>query len=47
MNEYAELFAGIGVLHGECKLYIKENAVPVVNPPRRIPEALKINFRKS
>ena len=34
MNEYAELFAGIGVLPGECELYIKENAVPVVNPLR-------------
>ncbi|MEW8546431.1 MAG: RNase H-like domain-containing protein, partial [Candidatus Thiodiazotropha sp.] len=41
MNEFSELFTGIGVIPGECKLYLKDNAVPVVNPPRRIPEALK------
>ena len=41
INEYTELFAGIGVLPGECKLYIMESAVSVVNSPRSIPEALK------
>ena len=48
MNEYAELFAGIGVLPGECKLYIKENGVLVVrvNPLCRIPEALKTKFKE-
>ena len=41
INEYTELFAGIGVLPGEFKLYIMESAVSVVNSPRSIPEALK------
>ena len=46
MNDYAKMFAGIGVLPGECKLYIKENAVPVVNAPRRIPETLKTKLKE-
>ena len=44
-HEYAELFNGVGVLPGACKLYLKENAIPVVNPPRRVPEALKAKFK--
>ena len=31
-KEYGDLFKGIGVLPGEVKLYIKDDAVPVVNP---------------
>ena len=46
MNEYAELFAGIDFLPEECKLYIQENAVPVINPPRRNPEALKTKLKE-
>ena len=44
-HEYAELFNGVGVLLGTCKLYLKENAIPVVIPPRRVPEALKTKFK--
>ena len=44
-HEYAELFNGVGVLPGTCKLYLKENAITVVNPPRRVPEALKTKFK--
>ena len=35
----------IGVIPGEVKLHLKDNAVPVVNPPRRIPEALKSRLK--
>ena len=44
-NEFADLFTGVGVLPGKSKLYLKENVVPVVNPPRRVPEALKSRFK--
>ena len=39
-KEYGDLFKGIGVLPREVKLYLKDDAVPVVNPPRRVPEAI-------
>ena len=44
-KEYGDLFKGIGVLPGEVKLYIKDDAVPVVNPPRRVPEALNSKLK--
>lgn len=39
--DYADLFKGIGVLPGASKLHLKDNATPVVNPSKRIPEALQ------
>ena len=44
-KEYGDLFKGIGVLPGEVTLYLKDDAVPVVNPPRRVPEALKSKLK--
>ena len=44
-HEYSDLFKGIGVIPGEVKLHLKDNAVPVVNPPRRIPKALKSRLK--
>ncbi|XP_060598220.1 uncharacterized protein K02A2.6-like [Ruditapes philippinarum] len=41
MSEYGNLFQGVGVIPGECKLHIKSDAVPVINAPRRVPEALR------
>ena len=43
--EYGDLFKGIGVIPGEVKLHLKDNALLVVNPPRRIPEALKSRLK--
>ena len=40
-RDFADLFAEIGVLPGTSKLYLKENSVPIVNPPRRVTQALK------
>ena len=42
---YGDICKGIGVLPGEQKLYLKEDTVPVVNPPRRVPEALKSKLK--
>lgn len=41
MAEYSTLFGGVGEIPGSAKLHLKENATPVVNPPRKVPEALK------
>jgi hypothetical protein len=41
MKEYGDLFKGIGVIPGVSQLHLKPNAVPVINPPRRVPEALR------
>lgn len=40
-KDYTELFQAPGT----SKLYLEANAVPVVNPPRRIPEALKSKLK--
>lgn len=44
-NDYSDVFKGIGVISGKVKLYLKGGAVPVVNPLRRIPEALKSKLK--
>ena len=41
LREYSDLFKGIGTIPGKCHLHLKDNVTPTVNPPRRIPEALK------
>ena len=41
LEDYGELFRGIGLFPGTSKLHLKPDAVPVVNPPRRIPESLR------
>lgn len=40
-HKYKDLFKGLGCIQGECKLHLKENVQPTVNPPRRIPDALQ------
>lgn len=45
MSENKTLFNGIGEIPGFAKLHLKENAIPVVNPPRKVPEALKPRLR--
>ena len=47
MEEYNDLFHGIGLLPGKCHLHLRDNVTPTINAPRRIPEALeKRLFRK-
>ena len=41
IEEYEHLFSGLGDLEGEITLHLKENATPVVHPPRRVPHAIK------
>ncbi|XP_052778759.1 uncharacterized protein K02A2.6-like [Mya arenaria] len=45
MSEYSDLFKGVGILPGKSKLYLREDAIPVITPPRRVPEALKSRLK--
>lgn len=40
MDEFADIFTGIGPFPGECTIHVNPNAIPVVHPPRRVPLAL-------
>lgn len=40
IEEFADMFKGIGLFPGECVLHLKPSATPVVCPPRRILYAL-------
>ena len=44
-HEYGDLSKGNSVIPWEVKLRLKDNAVRVVNPPRRIPKALKSRLK--
>ena len=41
LKEYEEVFKGFGGLDGDVSIQLKEDAVPVVHPPRRVPYAIK------
>lgn len=41
LQKYGDVFDGIGQLPGECEIYLKPDATPVVHPPRRVPVALR------
>ena len=47
MKKYKKLFTGIG--HFQCapaEIKLKDNAVPVQKPPRRIPVAMRDEFQE-
>ena len=39
--EYKEVFSGFGGLDGAVSIQLKDNAVPIVHAPRRVPYAIK------
>ena len=41
MQEFKDVFTGIGLFPGECIIHLKQDAVPVVHPPRKVPVALR------
>ena len=41
IEEYADVFKGIGLFPGECTIHIDPSVTPVVHPPRRVPVALR------
>ena len=46
LNDFADVFEGIGLIPGECTIHIDPNAVPVVHPPRRVPFAIREALKK-
>lgn len=46
LEEYADVFQGIGEFPGECCLHVDPNATPVVYPPRRVPIALRDRLKQ-
>ena len=46
LTDYADVFDGLGLIPGECKLHLDPNAVPVVHPPRRVPIAIHNLLKK-
>lgn len=45
MEEFSDVFKGIGLFPGECTIHIEPNAAPVIHPPRRVPIALRDRLR--
>lgn len=45
MDEFADVFTGIGLFPHECTIHIDPNAVPVVHPPRHVPLALRDHLK--
>ncbi|XP_026054529.1 uncharacterized protein K02A2.6-like [Carassius auratus] len=46
MQEFQDVFHGIGEFPGECTIHIDPTAVPVVYPPRRIPFTLRSRLKE-
>lgn len=45
MLNYQDLFEGLGCLPGTCHITLKENAVPHIDPPRRVPFKLLSRYK--
>ncbi|XP_021341363.1 uncharacterized protein K02A2.6-like [Mizuhopecten yessoensis] len=41
LSEYSDVFTGIGQFPGNCTIHINPDVQPVVNPPRKVPIALR------
>ena len=41
LQQYHDVFSGLGELPGEYTIQTKANSVPVINPPRRLPVSLR------
>ncbi|XP_075154812.1 uncharacterized protein LOC142228299 [Haematobia irritans] len=46
VEKYSEVFKGLGCLQNECNLLLRDDVVPVVEPPRRIPFKLHESLKK-
>ncbi|KAK2702145.1 hypothetical protein QYM36_019275, partial [Artemia franciscana] len=46
LEEYEDVFEGVGKLPGKCKIHLKEGAVPTVQPPKRVPFALQEKLKE-
>ncbi|KAK2713685.1 hypothetical protein QYM36_009531 [Artemia franciscana] len=46
LNEFSDVFEGTGTLPGTCKIYLKEGAIPTIQPPKQVPFALQAKFKE-
>ncbi|CAI5681852.1 unnamed protein product [Oreochromis niloticus] len=45
LDEYADVFKGIGEFPGECSFHVNPDVAPTISPPRRIPIALRARLK--
>ena len=46
LTDFGDLFKGLGKMDGKLHLEVNESVPPVIMPPRRVPVALKGNFKE-
>ena len=46
LNKYPKCFRGVGLFSGEYHIDLKQDAEPVIHPPRHVPESLKESVKK-
>lgn len=46
VNKYTDIFNGLGTIKVNAKIHIDTTVEPVIDPPRRIPHAIKDDVRK-
>ena len=46
LEKYPKCFRGVGLFSGEYHIDLKQNAEPVIHPPRRVPESMKDAVKK-
>ncbi|KAK2714991.1 hypothetical protein QYM36_009849 [Artemia franciscana] len=46
LNEFSDVFESIGTLPGTCKIYLKEGAIPTIQPPKWVPFAPQAKFKE-
>lgn len=46
LSQYSNVFHGIGLFAGQCTFQIDPNVRPVINPPRKVPVALRDKLKQ-
>ena len=46
LNEYSDVFEGLGCMEGLCHLEVDQTVRPVVHPPRKVPVALRDRLKE-
>ena len=46
LQEYSDVFEGLGCMEGPCHLEADETIRPVVHPPRKVPVALRDRLKE-
>ncbi|CAG4995003.1 unnamed protein product [Parnassius apollo] len=46
IKDYEDVFKGLGCLQGKYTIRLKQNSVPVVHAPRKLPFAIRDEFKR-